>query len=145
MKSSCMGTRSQSGVTGLPPRVAPVRAAWMLVVNRSAREGAVEEEGSGLLGEVAEIPGTEEEGDDADGSPEEDADGKGGDEALSVVGVGADGPGEDEAGEDADAGGKEEIGEGENDAVVERGAGVKEGVDGGAVEARGGSCFTRAS
>ncbi len=99
-----------------------------------AREAAVEDEGSGLLGEVAEIPGTKEEGNDADRSAEEDADGEGGGEALTVIWVGADWPREDEAGEDAGAGGEEEICQGQKDAVVERGAGVEESVDGGAVE-----------
>ena len=33
MKTICIGARSQSGVTGLPPNVTPFKAALMLAVN----------------------------------------------------------------------------------------------------------------
>ena len=76
-----------------------------------------------------EVPGAEEEdGEDGDG-PEEKLHGDGGRDGLMGLAVRAGGPGEEETAEERDAGGEGETEKRGGEAVLQAGAGHKEGAD----------------
>lgn len=81
-----------------------------------------------------EIPGAEEEDGDAGEGPEEKLHGEGGRDGLMRLAVCARRPGEEESAEERDAGGEGEAEKRGGEAILQAGAGDKEGADGDPVE-----------
>jgi len=92
--------------------------------------------GSGLLNQVSEVPGAEEEYRNAGGRPEEESNRERCGEGKLPIGVGARGHGKDHAAQEANASGQGQLEECEDEAFFPFDAGHKEGMDGGVINHR---------